>query len=236
MTIEEIKKLSEAATPEIYKACAHPQSVWFETWWRPILEQRAEAIRFLLGEIEKLKEFEKHCRINGEAIHLFTNEIKLLKAEKDQLREQLKSTQAAKDALVDQLNEFTTAREINGGECLLENKLKPEVDKLREEVQRLTKILHQEFNENDELGAEYLGITMVREENWTLKARCEELVEERDQLREQLKSMEETKDALVDQLEKFTTAIEILRITAVITGIQWGKTTHGATQVEDKKP
>lgn len=44
-----------------------------------------------------------------------------------------------------------------------------ERDTLKLEVERLTKILKREFNENDELGAEYLGITMVREENQKLR-------------------------------------------------------------------
>jgi hypothetical protein len=39
------------------------------------------------------------------------------------------------------------------------------------EIERLNKILRQEFNENDELGAEYLGITMVRSENKELRAK-----------------------------------------------------------------
>lgn len=35
--------------PEIYKGCAHPQSVWFEEHWRPVFEaiaKECEALKY----------------------------------------------------------------------------------------------------------------------------------------------------------------------------------------------
>lgn len=60
---------------------------------------------------------------------------------------------------------FKDPRPIGRSNLVIEN------HKLKAENERLNKILKQEFNENDELGAEYLGITMVRDENNKLRAR-----------------------------------------------------------------
>lgn len=34
-----MSKKDDLKIPEIYQACAHPQAVWFECHWRPIIQE-----------------------------------------------------------------------------------------------------------------------------------------------------------------------------------------------------
>jgi hypothetical protein len=78
---------------------------------------------------------------------------------------------------------------------------KNEYDALRAENERLNKILKQEFNENDELGSEYLGITIVREENKGLKAENESLKVDNHTLKLKLEDIQATWGAVCGDLE-----------------------------------
>lgn len=40
--------------PTIYRSCAHPQAVWFEVHWRPIIEALAESNEKLVAAIGKI--------------------------------------------------------------------------------------------------------------------------------------------------------------------------------------
>jgi alanyl-tRNA synthetase len=173
MTIKEIRKLLEAAT---LKWKTDPGN-WYHDCriGYPIhgsgendeadaafIAAAPEAIRFLLEKLE-LEKLDK-AAIAGRHMKDLPEYLALRK-ERDQLREQLKHMHEAKDALVDRLAEFTTAREINGGEVLLENKLQPEVDQLRKEVERLKK----------GWGVEVEVCLALTVDRATLKARCEKL-------------------------------------------------------------
>lgn len=66
--IAEIKLRTDKAPPQIYKACAHPQAVWFEEHWRPMINEadafgdeyaETKIVRRTLAEISKLAEGEK---------------------------------------------------------------------------------------------------------------------------------------------------------------------------------
>jgi hypothetical protein len=74
--------------------------------------------------------------------------------------------------LLDEVKRLQSMVERDIGSSAFDDVVK-ERDQLKDGVDRLTKILRREFNENDELGAEYLGITMVREENSKLRAQVE---------------------------------------------------------------
>ena len=49
------EKKAELILPEIYKECAHPQSVWFEEHWRPVFNQLQSENQRLKEENEKYK-------------------------------------------------------------------------------------------------------------------------------------------------------------------------------------
>lgn len=59
------------------------------------------------------------------------------------------------------------------------------------EIARLNKILKSEFNENDELGAEYLGITIVRDQNRVLESKYRALLDAAMAMREALEIIED---------------------------------------------
>lgn len=71
--LEEIFKRLNAAVPQIYKQCAHPQAVWFEEHWRPLLDRRNADIACLLELVKvyesALKFYAEHESIIKEAYH-----------------------------------------------------------------------------------------------------------------------------------------------------------------------
>lgn len=45
----------EFRIPEIYKGCSHPQSVWFDEHWRPILDALAAEVESTQSRIKDLE-------------------------------------------------------------------------------------------------------------------------------------------------------------------------------------
>lgn len=57
-------KPKELRLPEMYNACAHPQSVWFEEHWRPIFKNMNEALLAAEAERDLLKQkLEVACEV-----------------------------------------------------------------------------------------------------------------------------------------------------------------------------
>lgn len=114
-------------------------------------DEQASIAMQAIGDYKREKEARE--RAEKDSAHWFemfqerTEERNHARDQFTQLKEKLNQMQEAKDLLVDRLAEFTIGKEINGGECLLINKLQPEVDQLKEKLAVAKEAL--EFYAND---------------------------------------------------------------------------------------
>ncbi len=68
--------------PEIFESCAHPQSVWFEEHWRPIIEKQSATIGALKAENQSWKQLHEN---NEACINNQHKEIARLRALNEEL-------------------------------------------------------------------------------------------------------------------------------------------------------
>ena len=77
----------------------------------------------------------------------------------------------------DRLRRFVSGKNMgimDLGETTIHVIEKSAYDKLLVEIERLTKVIAKEFNENDELGTEYIYVNILREENARLRKALEQ--------------------------------------------------------------